>query len=243
VERGHHGVTTFVAEARIVSGDITLGESAAHHAHVRRLGVGDRVAITDGRGSRGTGQISMLSKTQIVATVREVVTVTPPAAIHLFLPVADRDRMLWLAEKAAELQVASWNPVMFRRSMSVSPRGDGEAFERKVRVRMAQAVEQSGGAWLPTIEAARDVAALPARTGDTSFLLNHGGPTLGGGRVQAPVSLIIGPEGGFEADELAALQGTGWTIASLGDVTLRFETAAVAAVAIARALLTPERGG
>ena len=61
--------------------------------------------------------------------------------------------------------------------------------------------------------------------------------------MEAPVLLMIGPEGGYDADELATLRRVGWTTASLGDLTLRFETAAVAAVAVARARLAPEHEG
>jgi len=244
VERRHHsGIARFIVERPVVLGDITLDEAAAHHAHVRRLAVGGRVAITDGRGTRGLGRIAAMGKERVVAIVETIEAVPSPAPIHLFLPVADRDRMLWLAEKATELQITSWNPVMFHRSKSVLPRGDGEAFERKVRARMLAALEQSGGVWLPTMEPIREPVSVPSSTGGQAYVLDRGGPILGRSAMRAPVSLMVGPEGGYEVDELSILRRMGWTTASLGELTLRFETAAVAAVAVARALLAPEREG
>jgi 16S rRNA (uracil1498-N3)-methyltransferase len=123
----------------------------------------------------------------------------------------------------------------------VSPRGDGDAFERKARARMISALEQSGGAWLPVIEAVREVDATVPR--GSGFALERGTFALGKAIKRGPVSLAVGPEGGFEPDELKSLVAAGWATAALGDVTLRFETAAVAAIAIARSLIDPEREG
>ena len=53
----------------------------------------------------------------------------------------------------------------------------------------------------------------------------------------APVVLALGPEGGFEPEERDAFEAAGWRGASLGSNVLRFETAAIAALALTRALL------
>jgi 16S rRNA (uracil1498-N3)-methyltransferase len=234
-------VITFFSEHLVVAGEMQLSEDAAHHAHVRRVAVDDSIVLTDGRGQLGRGRISRLAKTAVVVVVDRVDASPPPPPIHLFLPVADRDRMLWLAEKATELQITSWNPVMYRRSRSVTPRGEGDAFDRKVRARMVSALEQSGGAWLPVMRRVVDPdAVLPLGAG---VVLERGGRSLSGVVANGPLSLAIGPEGGFESDELETLAGLGWATASLGDITLRFETAAVAAIAIARCSIAPEREG
>ena len=49
--------------------------------------------------------------------------------------------------------------------------------------------------------------------------------------------LLFGPEGGFASAEIERLTEAGWQRASLGDTTLRFETAGIAAVAVCRALM------
>jgi 16S rRNA (uracil1498-N3)-methyltransferase len=235
VERARHtAVTTFYFRGNRAE-TVELGENAAHHARVKRLAAGDPVNVTDGEGQFGTGRIESIGKNSVRVALRDLRGVEAPPAVHLCVPVADRDRMLLVAEKVTELQVASWIPVMYSRSRSVSPRGEGEAFDRKVLARMISALEQSNGAWLPVIHPVQTVDEIADRRG---VVLERGGPALGSSALASPLTLAIGPEGGFEPEELELLRDRGWTTASLGTVTLRFETAAIGAVAIARAHLT-----
>jgi 16S rRNA (uracil1498-N3)-methyltransferase len=227
-------VTTFFAPA-VVKQAIRLGEQEAHHARVKRLKIGDEVTITDGNGSRGTGRIAAIEKRGLTVEVEEVSVVPRPPEINLFVPVGDKDRMLWIAEKATELQIASWNAVMYERSKSVSPRGEGGAFAEKVRARMMSAIEQSGGAWIPAVN--QQMLTVGDLTRQKGIVLAQDGQPLAKSRMTAPVNLAVGPEGGFTTTELGALGDAGWSAASIGEVTLRFETAAVGAVAIVRSML------
>lgn len=261
---------TFVSDEALAPGaTLTLGEDAAHHMRVRRLDVGARVRVLDGQGMRGEGLLVQLAKRHASVTIETAEQVPPPSPIHLLLPVADKDRMLWLAEKAAELGVASWRPVMFRRSKHVTPRGEGPTFQQKLRARMVSALEQSGSAWLPTMFPEATVEhAIAARPDGAALLLDaEGDPLLDVlGRERAPlgglaaaafavpdpavapdaarteaVTLVVGPEGGLEPAERDAFVAGGFHLAALGASVLRFETAAIAAVAAVRAAL--ERGG
>ena len=217
---------------------ITLGEEAAHHARVRRLETGGCVRLLDGAGALAIGTILRVSKSALAVEVDEISVVEAPPAVHLLVPIADRDRMLWLGEKCAELGVTSWRPVMWRRSRSVTPRGEGSGFQSKLRARMVSALEQSGGAWLPTLypdaKPEHAIAATPA--GARLLLAPEGEPILGS-RAAAPVSIALGPEGGFEDDEVEALVAAGFAPVALATNILRFETAGIAALAIVRATL------
>jgi 16S rRNA (uracil1498-N3)-methyltransferase len=241
VERGADaGVATFFAEDPLLVGRaIALGESEAHHARVRRLAIGDRVRLADGAGTLGDGKLVRLTKHQALVELDEVQSVAPLPEIHLLVPIADRERMLWLAEKATELGVTSWRPVMWRRSRSVSPRGEGIAFQGKLRARMIAAMTQSGGAWLPTLhpDATVERAAAAAPTG-ARLLLERDAPPLVAHRLSAPVTIVVGPEGGVEESERALLLGGGFSLARLGPLTLRFETAGVVACGAIRSALT-----
>lgn len=226
------------AEPFALGATVALDEAAARHMRVLRLGAGAVVGLRDGHGGIGIGQVVQLTKShaQVEVTAAEHVEPLPP--VHLLVPVADRDRMLWLAEKAAELGATSWRPVLWRRSRSVSPRGEGVSFQLKVRARMEGALAQSEGAWLPQPfpEANIERAILAAPVGDRVVLDPAGAPLVGPDALplRGPLIIAVGPEGGLERDELAMLADGGFRRVSLGPTILRFETAAVAALAMAR---------
>ena len=243
---------TFVtAESFAVGETITLGEREAHHLRVLRLEVGTQLGLRDGHGLRGSGTLVRLAKRHAAVTVEHAVVTEAPPAVHLMLPVADRERMMWLAEKATELGATSWRPVMWKRSKSVSPRGEGPTFVQKVAARMGGALEQSRGAWLPTLypEATPERAIASTPEGPRLVLDSQGDPIAmlvaeaiegarqhGAGRLR-PITIAVGPEGGFEENELALLSAARFRSVSLGRTVLRFETAALAALAVVRSAL------
>jgi 16S rRNA (uracil1498-N3)-methyltransferase len=232
---------TFLSTDQLAAeSSLTLGEDAAHHMRVLRLEAGARVRLADGQGARGVGTVVRVAKRNATVQVDSCEFADPPPPVHLVVPIADRERMLWLGEKATELGASSWRPVMFKRSRSVSPRGEGPTFQQRLRVRMASALEQSGGAWLPvpfpdsTVETS--IAAAPP---GLRVVLEKGGAsiaTLLADNRSVPVTIVLGPEGGLEASELELFAAAGFLPASLGNTLLRFETAGVAALAVARAI-------
>jgi 16S rRNA (uracil1498-N3)-methyltransferase len=231
----------FSAEPMTAGGLLTLGADAAHHIRVLRLGLGVTVGIRDGVGRVASGVLVRASRQQAVVEVATVGEMPSQPPVHALVPVADRERMLWLAEKCCELGLASWRPVLWRRSRSVSPRGEGNGFQAKVRSRMVSALLQSRGAWLPELHpdatAERALAAAPA---GERLLLDPSGSALLSRSISAPVTLAIGPEGGMEPDERTRFLDAGWRAVSLGANMLRFETAGVAALAVIRASLDAE---
>jgi 16S rRNA (uracil1498-N3)-methyltransferase len=217
---------------------VALGEDAAHHARVRRLEVGEPVALRDGAGGTGVGRLARLARSHAAVELHAVVHVPLPPPVHMLVPVGDRDRMLWLAEKCVELGATSWRPVLWRRSRSVGPRGEGSAFHQKVRARMIAALTQCGGAWLPELHPDAPVERAAAAAPDgTRVVLDPGGAPMLALEPAGSVSVAVGPEGGIEPDELAHLEAAGFRRARLPGSTLRFETAGIAGLALARALV------
>ena len=236
------GLPTFVTNESFSAGSTyTLGDDDVRHLRVLRLAVGAALGLRDGAGLVGRGTLVRLAKGQAQVEIEYVESRVAPPDVHLMVPVADRERLLWLAEKAGEFACTSWRPVLWRRSRSVAPRGEGPAFQAKVRARMASALAQSQGAWLPQIfpEANLERALLAAPPGDRIVLDADGEPLIGSNsaRLAAPVIVAIGPEGGIEDDELAMVVAAGFRTASIGPGILRFETAGVAALSIVRTAL------
>ncbi len=236
------GRPSFVTADAIVGGSVcVLDQGAARHIRVLRLETGARVGIRDGQGNVAEGALVRLTKDQAQVSVENVEFVAAPPPVHLLVPVADRDRMLWLAEKACELACSSWRPVLWHRSKSVSPRGEGMVFQAKTRARMVAALAQSEGAWIPQIfpEASPERAIKATPVGIRLTLDPAGAPMTGAGAIElhAPITIALGPEGGFESSELETLELAGFRNVSVGGTILRFETAGIAALAIARTIL------
>src|SRR5687768_9311088 len=126
----------FCNELLIAGRPVTLPEEAAHHMRVARIPLGEVVGLRNGAGMTARGSLVKISRASAVVDVLDTREVARPSPLHLLPPVADRERMLWLAEKATELGITSWRPVLWRRSKSVSPRGEGSTFQAKVRARM-----------------------------------------------------------------------------------------------------------
>jgi 16S rRNA (uracil1498-N3)-methyltransferase len=234
--------TFFAAEPLVVGGTVTLSDEAAHHIRVARVAVGESVALRDGAGKAAVGTLVKASRSSALVDVSEISEIPRAAPIHLLAPVADRDRMLWLAEKTVELGLTSWRPVVWRRSKSVSPRGEGPTFQAKVRSRMTSALIQSGGGWLPDMfpEATVERAIVAAPLG-TRIVLAKDGEPIAGVPMRAPITIALGPEGGMEQAERDLFIGAAFLPVKLGASTLRFETAGVVAVAIAAALQVTSR--
>lgn len=234
--------TFFTAEPFVAGGSVTLPDDAAHHIRVTRVAVGECVALRDGAGKAALGTLVRVSRNSALVDVTETSEIPRPAPIHLLAPVADRDRMLWLAEKATELGVTSWRPVVWRRSKSVSPRGEGPTFQAKVRARMTSALIQCGSGWLPDIfpEATIERAIAAAPLG-TRILLAKDGEPIAGVPLRPPITIALGPEGGMEPAERDLFIGAAFLPVKLGLSTLRFETAGMAAVAIAAASYATSR--
>ena len=238
--QARHMIGLFTQGPFTVGETITVEDAATHHLRVRRATMGNAIALYDGAGTTAEGQLTLLTTHRAVVSITSVRHIDAPPAVHLLAPIADRDRMLWLAEKATELGLTSWRAVNWRRSRSVTPRGEGPAFTAKVRARMCAAVEQSGNPWLPTVEPDVDPSVAAAESSGARYMLTAGAPPMSG-PLTAPVTLALGPEGGIEDDEAALFERSGFIPVSVGAHTLRFETAGVVALGLARALLEHTR--
>ena len=182
---------------------VVLAAGASHHASVKRLAVGDPVRLTSGDGRRAHGTIAVLTRQRLEVDCDHASLELVPALPHVVLwaPVGDRERMLLLAEKAVELGVSSWRTMQYRRSRSVAPRGEGSAFREKLRSRMIAALEQSGGAWMPTIEPeSNSLDAISSGINGHAILLDSFGAPIVEVLAEAhePVVIACGPEGGLE---------------------------------------------
>lgn len=217
---------------------LALPGSESPHLRALRLAAGAAVRLTDGAGALWLGELTDAGG-RPKARLERRLAAPPPLEIELWSPVANKQATLWLVEKVTEFGLRRLCPVETRRSASVADAGRSAGFWSKAERRAVAAVKQCGSAWLPEIlppaSLADRLASLDADV--RAVLLDLSGPSLAESLEDwspAEVAVVlVGPEGGLTDEERAACVERGFRAASLGPTTLRFETAAVAAMAIA----------
>lgn len=221
-------------------GELALPEALAHHAvRVLRLADGDPLVLFDGCGDEIAAHLQLRGKTAFaVLGERSSPQRESPLQLVLVQALATGDKMDWIVQKAVELGVAAIQPIQAERSVL---RLSGERMEKRLahwRQIIVAACEQSGRNLLPRIEAPLALTGwLQASRGATRYMLAPGGASGFGSlpRPTGPVQLMIGPEGGWTAAELAACAAAGCTPIGLGPRVLRTETAGLAAIAALQA--------
>lgn len=233
-----------------------LTDSEKHYlTHVLRLKVGDRVDLLDGRGRMGVG---ILESTPYHRLALKVVSVEERRGNEfslIFCPSLTKGtKMDFMVQKTTELGVAEIAPFVSRRSVSRPRDMDLEKKAMRWERIAREAVKQSGRAFVPKIWPVVDFLTLIDRGFPPGYLplifWEGGGKHLkevldsnGVGRPRGAM-VVVGPEGGFDEEEVRRAEEKGFIPVWLGHHVLRAETAALVVCALIQFLLgdffTPE---
>jgi 16S rRNA (uracil1498-N3)-methyltransferase len=239
-------MTRLFVEADLASGiEAPLNEAQAHYLrHVVRRADGAPLLLFNGRDGEWRATLALRGKKAAVAAVAERTRqqAAEPDLWLCFAPIK-RARIDTVAEKATELGVALLQPVLTRHT----------AVERvnleRLRANAIEAAEQTERLSVPEVRTPMELTKLLADwPADRRLLMadeTGGGPpiaealgALDDRARAAPWAILIGPEGGFAADELAAVRRMkNVTAVGLGPRILRADTAALAALACWQALV------
>lgn len=199
--------------------------------NVMRLGVGDMVALFNGRDGEWTCRVVDAAKRRgmVLCENQALPLQMPPDLWLLFAPIK-KARTDFIVEKAAEMGAARVLPVSTDFTNSDRVRQD------KLQAHAIEAAEQCGGTFVPEVaELAKLSKVLDAWPADRHLLFCDeslvGDPTKLRDLPKGPWAIVIGPEGGFSDTERARLRDIAHPI-SLGPRILRADTAAVAALAL-----------
>ncbi|PKP90791.1 MAG: 16S rRNA (uracil(1498)-N(3))-methyltransferase [Alphaproteobacteria bacterium HGW-Alphaproteobacteria-16] len=222
-------------EAVLNAGEMRRIDGAQGHylATVMRMKPGDPVKLFDDVTGEWLAVATEVRKRDVTLEVRELLRARE-AVPDLWLCAAPikKGRVDWVAEKACELGVAKLVPVLTRRAVVDKLNLD------RLRAHMIEAAEQCGRTALPELVEPVKLAALlrdwPA--GRALFFADETGgvPALEAMKAHpGSAAILIGPEGGFDADEREAIRAVPGAVGiSLGPRILRAETAAAAAVSL-----------
>jgi 16S rRNA (uracil1498-N3)-methyltransferase len=218
---------------------VTLPEPAANHlTRVLRLREGDECVLFNGDGHDYAARIIAVGKREVAAQVlsSQPVDNESPLAITLLQGVARGEKMDLILQKATELGVAAVMPVIAERT---EVKLDAERAEKRVahwRSVMVSACEQSGRARIPSLSAPLPLLQAINAPMERSLRLTLdplGEMSLATLEVPAamPITIAIGPEGGWSPRDREALRAAGFIGLRLGPRILRTETAGLAAIA------------
>jgi 16S rRNA (uracil1498-N3)-methyltransferase len=232
----------FVAADLTAGTSVGLPASQAHYVRsVLRLEAGAPVALFNGRDGEWLGRLDAVGKgwCSVAVEMRSREQTAEPDLWLVFAPVK-RARIDYIAEKATELGVSALLPVITERT--VVDRVNTE----RLLANAIEAAEQTERLTVPEVRPPERLGAL-LRSWPVSrrlILCDESGraPPLAevaaGLPSDAPLAILVGPEGGFAPAELDALRNLPFVNpAALGPRVLRAETAALAALAVVQALL------
>ena len=222
-----------------VEGDraFLLGPNANHLFRVLRVKIGQEFDVA-ANGVLRSAKVVFASHDQVEFELGAEVESAALPQITVYLSIFKFDRLEWALEKLTELGVARVVPMIAQRSEEYLVKAAAKRVERWRKIAressqqarriappeiadplpLKKAIEKEQGSRIVLSELEEQVSL--------KSLLNG---------CAAPLSMAVGPEGGWSETELEIFNAAGWKPASLGHTILRAETAAIAAVAVAMA--------
>jgi len=227
----------FIGDFEPVGGRIVIPEGALAHQirRVLKLRAGEQVAFAGG-GREYLARLARLDDDGVVAEVVETAASDrdPAAKVTLYCAVVKKENFELVAQKATEIGAAAIVPVVSRRTVKLNVRME------RLRTIAREAAEQCGRNDLPLLSEPLDYAEAlrQAAANGMNWFFDPSGRSLAAADQAAALNagrlgLFIGPEGGWDGEEIAAAARAGCRVLSLGRLVFRAETAAVAACYLA----------
>lgn len=220
---------------------VELDSDEAHHLRVSRVRPGDVITVFDGAGLEASCRVMSLDRRGARLRVEERRQIDREllGRLQLFVPAPQGERQRWLVEKATELGVHQLHLIVTRHA---------DRHSRGVRVHRMQrwvveAAKQCGRNRLMEVSGPATWQMLcdqHAPESTARFFCHPSGRPMAEAVAEADYTeayVAVGPEGGWSDDEVSAARDAGWQVVSLGPTILRTETAALAAICLARTKL------
>lgn len=213
------------------------GSDAHHLKSVLRLKAGDRIVVFDGQGQEYEARIEVVEPDKAAVSLLSPLTASAESPLELTLAqgyLKDK-KMDLLVRPLTEIGVNGWMPFQAKRSVSVPDKMRLQARYQRWQKLSQEAVKQCGRSRMMRIEPAWSLEAVleHARDYDLKLVFYENAPSKSlsdyGNQGPAKVFILVGPEGGFKAAEVADAEAMGFRVVGMGPRILRAETAALAA--------------
>jgi 16S rRNA (uracil1498-N3)-methyltransferase len=232
----------YLPPERCAGAGLRLAGREAHHAlHVLRLKRGDPVVVLDGAGHEFFCEVEKGSRETVELRLTKKNSQPPLSCEITLLQALPRGKIIEsIIQKAVELSTHRIVPLLTEHVVVRLDDKGAEHKREKWQQVAVEAIKQCGAAWLPKIEAPTSIKEFLARNEKFELSLVGSLPPerrhprkifcefeKANGRLPKSVAVWIGPEGDFTPDELKAIQASGALPITLGNLTLRVETAAI----------------
>lgn len=201
---------------------------------VLRFEIGEKILLCNGKGEEATAEIlSFTKKTcQVRLSALHQVVSEASRALTLYFSPLKRENTELILQKATEIGVVRFVPILCRRTIKQAIN-----VERLQKI-LVEASEQSGRGVVPTLEGVQNFEQMIKNLSQENvpsvfFELEANRFSADSLQTQTKANLFIGPEGGWDPEEVADAERVGCLVRSLGITTLRAETAAIVACALA----------
>jgi 16S rRNA (uracil1498-N3)-methyltransferase len=227
------------------AGEVALDRDRANYLlNVLRLRRGDPLLLFNGRDGEWQARLAGQGKRALSAELGERLREQPPPTdLHFLFAPLKHARLDYLVQKAVELGVSRLQPVLTRHTQVA------RVNRERMRANVIEAAQQCGVLSVPEVAAPAPLAEAVADEArllvfcDERADVQDPVAALRAAPAGLPLSVLIGPEGGFAEDErLALLRRANVARIALGPRILRADTAAVAALALVQAVLGDWRG-
>lgn len=227
----------FVDKENIQENNITIqGDDVKHIYKVLRLEEGDKICINDCDGQEYLAEINDITKSEVLANIIEKVDINneSPIEVYLYQGMPKSAKMDLIVQKNTELGIKEITPIITERVVVKTELKEFKKVDRWNRIAL-EACKQSKRSLIPIINTpiefndlleqlkAMDLIVVPYENQE-----GHGIKKLVNNIKKEDikkVAIIIGPEGGFEEEEILTLKEARANIVTLGPRILRTETA------------------
>ena len=193
---------------------------------VLRFKKGEMIILSDGKGNNAEITLSFLSSDKITGTIDKVAKKEKTRRrVSLYLAVLKKENFELAVQKAVEAGVSEIIPVITERTIKT-----GLNIDRLKKI-ILEASEQSGRSFVPVLSPILKFqnALINGNNAEEKVIFHLDNDLYVPNKEAQNISIFVGPEGGFTPKEINLAKDSGYTVSSLGHLTLRAETAAIIA--------------